>query len=511
MRHALRATKLISVLALIIMGLIYVANNHAQTQTTPQVSNQHPAQSIMLTGYEGHDKQKAQEFDAKTANQSFKLASPSVRGICVPAGPHKGSSHHQCFAEINDHGTWVICTQPYLSLALVDLHLTSHALRALQPGGSAIVKTMINRYLPTATSSTSAAKLAWGAYKPSADKRYQADKTWYANHLPKGVVSGGNAMYGWAKSHHGPYHASAIAWNKDKVAVGEHNTGHFSLKSRAGKPMAGYLPEVSCRVNTYIESVSKTNKKGVATVKVHSKDDDSAHPCHYVFTHLPSSKKSKTGTPDGSHQQLTGGPVYERVGNSGKFGNEHAKGSFTEECGNSCSTTVPMKGKVTAPGGADSWNTCAVAKVVETGNTVVSTTVQAGSTKSVSFTVPNGDLKHLQWTFRYCKGDHHSTPYNSSKFKINCPPAPAVQLTMSCDCNGVGNLPLVVTKPASDRTYTVWALDGSQQLLSKHTLSAGNNSYTLTGAHSGDTVVIRVHAGSRTWSYTSTVMSVSVS
>jgi hypothetical protein len=266
---------------------------------------------------------------------------------------------------------------------------------------------------------------------------------------------------------------------------------------------------VSCRVNTYIESVSKTNSKGVATVKVHSKDSDSAHKCHYTFTHLPSSTKSKTGTPDSGHQQLTGGPVYEHIGNTGKFGNEYAKGSFNEECGTSCSTTVPVKGTVKAPAGG--WNTCAVAKVVETGNTVASFTVQAGSTKAVTFNVPNGDLKHLQWTFRYCHGTKHSTPYNSAKFKINCPPAPAVQLTMSCDCSGVGNMPLTVTKPASDRTYTMWALDGSQQILSKSTLSSGDNKFTLSGVHGGDTITVKVHAGSRTWSFTTTAMSVSVS
>jgi hypothetical protein len=490
------------------MGLIYVANNNAQTQTTPQVSTPHHAQSIMLTGYEGSNKQKAKEIDAKTAHQSFKLASPTFRGICVPAGSHKGSSHHQCFGTINDHGTWVVCTQPYLSFIAVDLHLTNRPLRALVSGGSVVVKTMINKYLPTATSSTSAAKLGWGVYTKTSDKHYRADMPWYRKHLPKGVVSGGNAEVAWATGHHGPYHASVIAWNKAKVAVNEQNTGHFTLKSKAGKPMAGYLPELSCRDNTYIESVSKTNAGGVATVKVHSKNDDSAHPCHYVFTHLPSGTRSKTGTPNG-HQQLTGGPVYTHVGNSGKFGNEHAKGTFEEECGTSCSTTVPVKGTVKAPAGG--WNTCAVAKVVESGNTVSSFTVKAGATKSVTFNVPNGDLKHLQWTFRYCHGAEHSAPYSSSKHKINCPPAPAVQLTMSCDCSGVGNMPLTVTKPASDRTYTMWALDGSQQIISKKTLSSGDNKFTLSGVHGGDTITVKVHAGSRTWSFTTTAMSVSVS
>lgn len=349
------------------------------------------------------------------------------------------------------------------------------------------------------------AATGWAIWFLSKDKNLHAD--WKSTYVPllkkRGEYGALQKLLAWGHAH-GSYTVSVKA---SSMQPGQ--TGHGTVTVKAANGSAAELLQVRVTgTNVKLSHAGGlTDKKGQWHFK-YTPVDFGRSSLHANVT-APSSNTGLLTDASPGRQRLLTGNFHETASASTHFHSVAAKGSFQEECGTSCSTTVPVKGTVKAPAGG--WNTCATAKVVETGNTVASIIVKAGNTKSVSFTVPNGDTKHLQWTFRFCHGTQHSTPYSGSKFKINCPPAPSVQLTMSCDCNGPGNIPFTVTKPNSDRTYTMRAFDAGTQVIGQTTLNQGSNDFTLTGGKSGDSIVIKVTAAGKTWSFKTTVMSISVS
>jgi hypothetical protein len=475
--------------------------------TVADVGSQVQTDGITLVGYHGKNLKKAKAFDAKFANRTFKLQTVKQVGVCVPAGSHKGSSHHQCFVKrrVGD-GRWIICTEPYLQFLAVSVSLTDKPLRDLKAGASPVVKTLINHFLPTANTTDKAAALAFAAYRPSASTKYQLDKKGYAKHLGKTIVSMSNNEYGWAKSHKGPYHASKLVWDHNKVNLGEKNVGHFRVTAASGKPMPGLKAKFKCTSNTSVVSVSRTNARGNGTVTVRNKVNVGRHSCKGDIGHLPSGTRSLTGTPGSSFQQETSAPVYEHVHTSGFFANESVTVHAHSACKSGCDAIAV--GKFTVENPAPAGTTVQRVRLHVDGKVVHTCYLKGGESCDLEKEVRDG--AHFDG-YDVCgyKGGQCVTPvvFHKRDKTFVCVGKPAMKVIQLMDCNCNGSLvPSPQSPAASQRTWKAWELkDGTRVTGSTVTLTNGQFTdlpeMNISGGHTY-AVVVQTHAEGTTYTFT---------
>lgn len=436
---------------------------------------------------------------------SANAATKTSHGYWVAAGPHKGDSHAQFFGPIDHNGTLVWCSDPYKPATSVILRATTAKIPNLKAGGSAIVKTLLNKHAASATTTNRGAALAFDVFRESAERSYQADYQYYRNHLPASVIRLADRWFTDAKSHHGPFKATDIHFSHSATSVGVSNTGSGKLTASGGSAVPGVRPQVACS-NAAVSRVTTTDSQGVYTFRA-AKQDSKWSSCHVTFT-LPSWSKSLTGSVSG-YQHLSTGHYNVHVTASGGYGFSGTSVSWQTNCPTNCGTSVPIVIKGTDACGADSVHM--VLYNDDANDAAIGSVDFAACSQGVAKTilVPNGDGKHvhLEWWF-VNNGQRVGSKHVQASREIICPPGPDVQWSIEVDCNCQGTAtPSAMSPKDSVRTYqAVEQMDGQPITGTSATLVNGVwTKLPVMTIKSGHTyaLVISTTAGGKayTWSF----------